>query len=105
MLTDKQLSYIKVLEHKSNLVFTGITSKDMDKFIERANQVIEERELLQKKLNKDYKRFPYPDLKNELPTAKQWKFIRLLEEKSNVKFDGVTRNDAKEYIDKVLNLI
>jgi hypothetical protein len=105
MLTDKQLSYIRVLEQKSNLKFTGTTTKEMSKFVDRANQTIRDRKTISRKVEIEHERFPYPDLTNDLPTDKQRSFIKLLEYKTKLKFEGVTRSDAKIYIEYAKRLL
>jgi hypothetical protein len=105
MLTNKQLSYIRVLEQKSNLKFTGTTTKDMSRFVDHANQIIRDRKIISSKVKREHEKFPFPDLTNDLPTDKQRSFIKLLEYKTKLKFDGVTRADAKIYIDYAKGLI
>jgi hypothetical protein len=97
----KQLSYIKSLEIKTGLIFTGSTKIAANKFIEKANQAIEERKTVSRKVERENERFPFPNLTNDLPTAKQWSYIRSLEEKSNIKFNGITKSDVTDYINKV----
>jgi hypothetical protein len=105
MLSNKQLSYIRVLEQKSNLKFTGTTTKEMSKFVDRAKQIIRDRKTISRKVELEHERFPYPDLEKTLPTKKQWEYIRFLENKTNLKFKGVTRHDAVIYIDYAKGLV
>jgi hypothetical protein len=105
MLSNKQLSYIRVLEQKSNLKFTGTTTKEMSKFVDRAKQIIRDRKTISRKVELEHERFPYPDLTNDLPTDKQRSFIKMLEYKTNVKFKGVTKQDAIIYIEYAKGLL
>lgn len=102
MLTNKQLSYIRALEQKTNLKFTGTSHKEMNKFVDRAKQAINDKIFISRKVERENERFPFPDLSNALPTEKQWSYIKSLEEKTNIKFTGVTKLDAIDYIDMVL---
>jgi hypothetical protein len=105
MLTNKQLAYIKVLEQQSKLKFNGTTTKDMSEFVDRAKQRIDENKLISKKVKREHGKFPFPDLKNDLPTDKQRSYIKYLEYKTKVKFQGVTRQDAMIYIDYATRLL
>jgi hypothetical protein len=104
-LTNKQLSYIKVLEQKSKLKFNGNTTKEMSSFVERANKVIKEDKIIKNKLLRENKKFPIPDLSHDLPTEKQWAYIKSLEEKTKLKFTGITKKDAMIYIDYAIQLL
>lgn len=105
MLTDKQLAYIKVLEQKSKLKFTGTTYKEMNQFVERARKVISDNKIISSKVKREHEKFPFPDLKDDLPSDKQRSFIKYLEFKTNVEFQGVTREDARMYIDYAMKLL
>lgn len=105
MLTNKQLSYIRVLEQKSKLKFNGTTTQEMSKFVDIAKQTIKENNSISRKVEREHEKFPFPDLKDNLPTQKQWEYIESLEEKTMIKFNGVTKKDAIEYIDMVVKII
>jgi hypothetical protein len=103
--TEKQLSYINILERKTGLKFYGTTKQQAIKFIEKANQILKESKSTKRKIEREHKQFPFPDLSNDLPSSKQWSYIRSLEEQTNLKFNGVTKQDAIEFIDKAVRLI
>jgi hypothetical protein len=105
MLTDKQLAYIKVLEQQSKLKFKGDSYKEMNQFVDRAKKVIDENKIINNKVKREHEKFPFPDLKDELPTDKQRSYIKFLEYKTKVKFQGVTRQDAMMYIDYAVSLL
>jgi hypothetical protein len=67
--------------------------------------VINENKSIKRKIERENERFPFPDLSNDLPTKKQWSYIRSLEEQTNLKFNGVTKKDAIEFIDMAVRLI
>jgi hypothetical protein len=54
--SEKQLSYIKSLEHKSKLKFYGTTTREAMQFIERAKRVIVENEIIKNKLKREEER-------------------------------------------------
>jgi hypothetical protein len=97
--TKKQLSYINSLERKTGLIFYGNTKQQAIKFIEKANQMIDDVKSIKRKIERENEKFPFPDLSNDLPTNKQWSYIRFLEKETKIKFQGITKNDAKMYID------
>jgi hypothetical protein len=103
--TEKQLSYINVLETKTGLIFCGSTKQQAIKFIDKANQVINENKSIKRKIERENERFPFPDLSNDLPTKKQWDFIKSLEDKTKLKFRGSTKKDATIYIDYAKRLL
>jgi hypothetical protein len=105
MLTDKQLAYIKVLEQKSKLKFTGTTYKEMNQFVDSAKKVLSDNKIISSKVKREHEKFPFPDLKDDLPSDKQWSFIKYLEFKTKVKFQGVTKQDAMIYIDYASKLL
>jgi hypothetical protein len=105
MLSNKQLSYIRVLEQKTNLKFTGTTTKEMSKFVDRANKIINDRKTVSRKVEREHEQFPFPDLKDALPSKKQYEYIKFLESKTKLKFDGVTKQDAMIYIDYAKGLV
>jgi uncharacterized protein YggL (DUF469 family) len=105
LLTNKQLLYIKILEEKSKLNFHGSTTQEMSRFVERANKVIEENKIIKNKLTRENKRFPFPDLSKDIPTKKQWEYIKSLEEQTKLKFRGSTKKDAMVYIDYAKQLL
>jgi hypothetical protein len=82
--TEKQLSYINILERKTGLRFYGTTKQQAINFIEKANQMIKENKSIKRKIEREHESFPYPDLSNDLPSSKQWSYIRSLEEKTNL---------------------
>jgi hypothetical protein len=105
MFTNNQLTYIKVLELQSRLKFTGTTYKEMNQFVDRAKKVIDENKIISKKVKREHEKFPFPDLKDDLSTDKQRSYIKFLEYKTKVKFQGVTRQDAMMYIDYAVSLL
>lgn len=113
MFTDKQQSppsksqllYIESLERKTGLIFYGTTTREAIKFIDKAKQTVDDVKMIKSKIEREDKKFPFPNLKDDLPSDKQWAYIRSLEEKTKFKFDGITKHEAREYIEFAKNLL
>jgi hypothetical protein len=74
--TRKQLTYIKSLEIKSGLKFIGTTKREANKFIDKANETIKSKSIIKRKIECEDEKFPFPKLADDLPTKKQWEYIK-----------------------------
>jgi hypothetical protein len=83
-ITERQKSIIKSMESKLGICFSGVDRKQASKFIHQNIKAL-------RKLNEKIGRV-------NMPTGRQMRYIKKVEKKDGIKFDGETFQDAYDYI-------